>query len=347
MSLTALAAYAKPDDADARREANQALASLRDASDRLQQMNAAAALAEQQEAATAETLATAERHRQKDRLIRDRDRLQRLADIEAEKGCDAYEALPAAEAKLADLERQWRDQQVVVDVLLDRFHNASDHNLEYAEQVAALDAQIAAFPVTAADVAAHEADEQAARDAARAARLAKLTEETDQQLRDLYDNEVVETPAPARERPRLGHLPAGETIRLPRHRVASHERDMAEAVAWLDRQEKERLDRARRQDELFERNLKIARGDDEPTAAEIMATAKSYNIAHGGVRPMPPSDPQQHSWPPETKNGGNPGCFVPPAIGVHRTCFIPSDGRPRGRREEEEYGIRRGIGRHR
>ena len=284
VSLTALATYAKPDDADARREADQALASLRDASDRLQQMNAAAALAEQQEAATAETLATAERHRQKDRLIRDRDRLQRLADIEAEKGCDAYEALPAAEAKLADLERQWRDQQVVVDVLLDRFHNASDHNLEYAEQVAALDAQIAAFPVTAADVAAHEADEQAARDAARAARLAKLTEETDQQLRDLYDNEVVETPAPyTRNGPGWATCRPGETIRLPRHRVASHERDMAEAVAWLDHQEKERLDRARRQDELFERNLKIARGDDEPTAAEIMATAKSYNIAHGGV----------------------------------------------------------------
>jgi chemotaxis protein histidine kinase CheA len=198
VSRKALAAYAKPDDADARREADQALASLRDANDRLQQLNAAAELAERHEAAEAETLATAERQKAKDRLLRDRGRLQRLAEAEAEKGCDAYEALPAAEAKLGDLERQWRDQQVVVDVLLDRFHNASDHNLEYAEQVAALDAQIADFPVTAADVAAKEAAQWAARDAEAAERLADLTAETDRQLREIaaahqlaYDSELV------------------------------------------------------------------------------------------------------------------------------------------------------------
>lgn len=104
VSRTALASYSRPDDADARREADQALASLRDASDRLQQLNAAAELAERHEAANAETLATAERQRQKDRLLRERDRLFTLADAEYTKYEAAVGELPDAEAKLADLE---------------------------------------------------------------------------------------------------------------------------------------------------------------------------------------------------------------------------------------------------
>ena len=70
VSRTALASYAAPDDADLRRDADQALASLRDANDRLQQLRGAVSLAEQQEAAAAEAAAQAERQKSKDRADR-------------------------------------------------------------------------------------------------------------------------------------------------------------------------------------------------------------------------------------------------------------------------------------
>ena len=169
-------------------------------------------------------------------------------------------------------------------MLIERRDNAVDHCCEYTEQGAALDAQIAAFPVTAAEVEAKEAARLAAEQAEAAERLRQLTEETDNQLIEIYDNAVVEVSAPYhRHGGGWATCSPGETIRLPRHRVAAHERDMAEAVAWIGRQEDERLERARREEERFDRNRKLDQRDDEPTAAEIMAAAKAYNVAHGGV----------------------------------------------------------------
>jgi hypothetical protein len=283
-ALAGLASYGAPDNLALRHDVDAAMAALQSANGELERLRLALPAAEQQEAANAGASAAAERQRAKDRLLRERDRLQRLADIEAAKGCDAYEALPAAEAELADLEHQRQNQQVAVDVLLDRFHNASDHNLEYTAQVAAIDAQIAAFPVTAEEVAADEAAQQVARDAEAAERLADLTAETDRQLREIYANELIEVPAPyTRTGASWATGRPGEMARMPRHRVAAHERDMAEAVAWIGRQEAERLERARREEQRQERNRAITlRDNDEPTAADFLA-AQKFNRENGGV----------------------------------------------------------------
>jgi hypothetical protein len=181
-----LASYGAPDNLALRHDADAAMAALQSANGELERLRLALPAAEQNEAADAETRATAERQRQKDRLIRDRDRLFTLADAEYTKYEVAVGELPDAEAKLADLEHQRQNQQVVVDVLIERRDNAVDHCCEYTEQVAALDAQIADFPVTAAEVDAKEAAERAAREAEAAERLRILEEQTDRELREIH-----------------------------------------------------------------------------------------------------------------------------------------------------------------
>ena len=157
VSRTALAAYSAPGDDDARREADQALASLRDANDRLEQLRAAADLVERQDAAAAEAAREAERQKAKDRLTAKRDRLQKLADDEIEKRDAAVAKLPEAEAEVADLDRRWRNATVVVEVIAAQKDNAASHAETYLDQIDALDQEIADFPVTAEEVAAAEA----------------------------------------------------------------------------------------------------------------------------------------------------------------------------------------------
>ena len=212
VSRTALAAYAAPDDADLRREADQALASLRDATDRLQQLNAAAALAERQEQDAAERKHIEARQKARDRLIRERDQILANAEKEAEKFQTAEAELVATEdtraeleAEQADLARRWKDLLVKIDVLNDRRDNASSHHLEAVEAADAIDARLAADLLTDEDVAAENARQTAtqAEDRARqtaadeAARLAELLAENDRLIREAYDGELIEV-EPAR-----------------------------------------------------------------------------------------------------------------------------------------------------
>jgi hypothetical protein len=259
------------------------MSALQAAQQELTRLRIALPAAEQQEAATAETLATTQRQKAKDRLIREQDCVFVQWNKETDYIDEKSSALDAAIGDRDELRRLLDTAEIKVSVLLENIASANHRRDGLADEHLDLEERIAATPVTTEEVEAHEAREQAARDAARAARLAKLTEETDQQLRDLYDNEVVETPAPyTRNGASWATCRPGETIRLPRHRVATHERDMAEAVAWIDRQEDEFQARQRREEQRQERNRKIDQRD-EPTAAEIMAAAKAYNVAHGGV----------------------------------------------------------------
>ena len=241
VSHTALAAYGAPGDTDLRRDADQALASLREANDRLQQLRAAADLVERQEADRIEAEATAERQRAKDRLIRDRDRLQKLADEEQAKHDAAAEKLPAAQAEVADLDRRWRNATVAVEVLLEQRDNAAVHTDELLNQVEAIEQEIADFPVTAAEVEAAEARRlaEAEADTVSRARQAMLDRIAAEQA--AHDAETVDV-EPTRV-PHGGHyigwtFSSGLVIRVPRGdlpRLAAEKVRREEADAAAER----------------------------------------------------------------------------------------------------------------
>lgn len=246
VSQTALAAYASPDDADLRQEADQALASLRDAADRLQQLKAALALSERQAAAAAEQAHQAKRQSARDRLLKQRDQILAAADKEAEKFQAAVADLVAAEDTSADLEieqadltRRWNDLKVKIEVLNERRDNASAHHLEATEAADVIDARIAADLLTDEDVADHEArlaaENASLADAAgRAMTLAELEAESDRQLREAHDSERIEV-EPCRLFPGVSaagwHFDGGLVVAVPRRDL---ERLEAERQRYLD-----------------------------------------------------------------------------------------------------------------
>jgi DNA repair exonuclease SbcCD ATPase subunit len=149
VSRTALASCGAPDDADLRRDADQALAILRDASDRLQQLTAAAELAERQEAEHATALATAARQREKDKLVRQQNRIEAKWDNENEALEVDRTKLAEETAALAEAERAFRDATLRVEVRQERIANRQARLYALSDQHLALDEQITAFPVTA------------------------------------------------------------------------------------------------------------------------------------------------------------------------------------------------------
>ena len=198
VSRKALASYAKPDDADARREADQALASLRDASDRLQQMNAAADLAEQQEAASGRAATDAKLAGAYARKESERDKAQAAAEKASDIEFEARQNLAVEQRALDWYGVQWLEQNEAVEKLTKRLDDLEWVSGERWEKVEKLDAELAALPRSTADIEAAEAAQSAARDAEAAERLRQLTEETDNQLREIaaaqqlaYDNELV------------------------------------------------------------------------------------------------------------------------------------------------------------
>jgi hypothetical protein len=187
VSRTALAAYSSPSDADLRFAADMALATLRDATTRLEQLRAAADLVERQEAEAVEQARQAERDAARDKLVKEHDRLTALADKEYEKFTraetaikdaterrDELESLIATTARLIGdrpqtdaileahgalfrLEQQLSNFETAIEVETERRDNASDHHLTYEEQAAALAARLAADLLTDEDVASHQA----------------------------------------------------------------------------------------------------------------------------------------------------------------------------------------------
>jgi hypothetical protein len=279
-----LASYGAPGDAALRHAADTAMSALQAAQDELTRLRIALPAAEQNEAANAETRATADRQRQKDKLIREQDRVFVQWNKETDYIDEKSSALDAAIGDRDELIRLLDTAEIKVSVLLENIASANHRRDGLADEHLDLEERIAATPVTTEEVEAHEAREQVAREAEAAEKLRLLNEATDRELIESYDNAIVEVSAPyTRNGAGWATCRNGEMARMPRHRVATHERDMAEAVAWIGRQEDERLERARRQDELFERNRKLdQRDNDEPTVADFLA-AQKFNRENGGV----------------------------------------------------------------
>lgn len=249
VSRTALATYAAPNDADLRREADQALASLRDANDRLQQLRGAVSLAEQQEADQQAAAAQADRQKAKDRLIRERDRLRSLAEVEYDKSLAAGEKLPDAEAELDELARQWGNQKIAVEVLIEQRDNASGHACEYLEQADALDQEIEAMPVTPAEVAALEEAQRAAEQAAADEARRQFDEDTAAELARIAGAQMIEV-GPARvppgEQPHGWRFSAGLVVAVPRKDLPEFEAAKARhAAAEAERAAAEKTERDR------------------------------------------------------------------------------------------------------
>ena len=198
VARTALASYGDRDNVELRRDADQALASLRDATDRLQQLQAATALAARQEADATEQAAEAERQAAKDRLAAKRERAFAHASAATEKRAAEEAKLPEATVKLNDLSQQWRNQSVVVEVVTQRIADFRRHETDAWQAIETLDAEIADTPVTAAEIAEKEADRVARKKAElEAARLA-FERDTAEQLRMVHDNERVEVEPPVK-----------------------------------------------------------------------------------------------------------------------------------------------------
>ncbi len=218
VSRAALASYAAPDDANLRREADQALASLRDASDRLQQLRGAVSLAEQQEDAATVALAQAERQKAKDRLIRDRD-LVADRDLKIEsKIAEDQAILDTAELEADVFADQWRNVNVKVEVYRERVGNDTRRLDALAEQHDALDAEISALPVTAEEVAAVEQAARAAEQAQRDEAQRLFDEDTSTKLARIAGEQMVQVdPAriPNDERPIGWRFASGQVVAVP------------------------------------------------------------------------------------------------------------------------------------
>jgi hypothetical protein len=189
VSRTALAAYADPGNADLRREADQALASLRDASDRLQQLTAAAGLAERQAAEQAAALRLAEHQKARDKVVARWEKAIAKAKAAGLKRQDEEQKLPDAKAALDDAQRQLNNAQIRVDVIEERIASFQSREDAAWNEAAAAEQTLHEFdnpviPPTAADELARIAAEHAAR-------IAAMEAETDRQLREAYDNEIV------------------------------------------------------------------------------------------------------------------------------------------------------------
>jgi chromosome segregation ATPase len=150
LSRTALASCAAPDDADLRKDADQALASLRDATDRIHQLHAATGLAERQEIECAEAIAAAAKEakhrREKDRLQRQLDRFFAKYSREMDAQEEDQAKLVEEEAALEKALRVWKDANLRVDVRHERITNRQnrldaliDEFLTIEEALAAVD----------------------------------------------------------------------------------------------------------------------------------------------------------------------------------------------------------------
>ena len=209
---TALAAYKAPDDADLKRDADQAMGSLRDCHDRLAQLRLAVVAAERAEAAAIEQRAEDERRRSRDRLIRHAEKRRKLAAVHAEKYDAALARRPDAEAALEAAARAYREAQAALDTIDAKLANHGEERARLTAEADALDTEAADTPVTAAECAAKiererleqerlERDRIAAEEQDR--RLAELRErERQEKLRlqeeaaakERYDNEEIEVP---------------------------------------------------------------------------------------------------------------------------------------------------------
>jgi chromosome segregation ATPase len=187
-----LAAVSAPDDAEAADRAQAALAALRAAEDRVANLSAAAELAREQADQAAEEAAQAERQRQKDRLVAERDRVAAQWSKEQDK-------INADQAVLdeAGAERDWHQKQlqhvnVKISVYTDRIANAEARADELVEHHAGLEQQIADFPVTADELADRAEAAHRSADTEAAERLAEMQAASDAEIVERYDGEMVE-----------------------------------------------------------------------------------------------------------------------------------------------------------
>ncbi len=221
------------------------MAALQKAQRELDRLRLALAFAERQEAeqaaAAAEAIAQAERQKARDKLVRERDRLRSLAEAEHAKSEAAEAKLPSAAANLDELARQWQNQKVAIDMLTDQRDNAAGHAAEFQAQVNALEQQIAASPVTAAEMAAAAEQAEQAAAAQAAANLAVFEADTARRLQEAIDAQIIDAPEAFEPEPSLfggiragrwHKAPKGKTIRIARKDLPAHQARMAAAAAW-------------------------------------------------------------------------------------------------------------------
>lgn len=202
---TALAAYANPEDGDARRDADQALASLRDASDRLAQLTAAASLAEQNEAAEAKGVADAKLLATYRRKERERDAATEAAEKATERQYDEQKILDAEQGCLDWYAIQWDTQNAAVEKLKTRVSDFTWAADERWDRLAVIEAELAALPRSTAEAEAREQARRVAEQAALAEAERAAEEDTARRLAEMHDNEMVEVDPPVR-------IPSGSFI---------------------------------------------------------------------------------------------------------------------------------------
>jgi hypothetical protein len=221
LSKGALAAYAEPANAELRRDADQALASLRDASDRLQQLHAAAELAERQEADYKDQLDQLQRRQARDKLIRKRDQLAAQRDKEARWRENEQTKLDQAETEQEATRRALEKLDIVIEVQEQRLASSARRSAECEAEIATLDAMLADFPLSAAEEGAlRERQAREAEERARAEEQARLAAEA-----EAYQDEIVSVRARWEHHRRTGKIVPSETMHeMPRRKVAKFEK---------------------------------------------------------------------------------------------------------------------------
>lgn len=221
LSRAALAAYAEPGNAELRRDADQCLAFLRDASDRLQQLHAAAELAEQQEADYADQLDRLKRRQAKDKLSRKRDQLAARRDKEAAYHADEHAKLDQAETDREAANRALEKLTILIDVQEQCLASSARRSAELETELAALDAILADFPLSAVEeIALRERQVREAEERARTEEQARLAAEA-----EAYQNEVVSVRARWEHDRRTGKIVPSQAMHdMPRRKVPNFEK---------------------------------------------------------------------------------------------------------------------------
>ncbi|HEV8032029.1 MAG TPA: hypothetical protein VGP42_13515 [Stellaceae bacterium] len=210
--------YGNPSDHDARLAADEAMAALQSAQRELDRLRIALPAAEQQDAAATAAAAQAERQRAKDKLIAEHDRIADRYLKLVDKIAEDQAVLDTAELEADVIADQWRDANIKVDVYRERVGNDTRRLDALADQHAALGQEIAALPITAAEVAAVEQAQREAQQAAADEVRRRFDEDAAAELARIAGAQMVDVePAriPNNERPIGWRFASGQVVAVP------------------------------------------------------------------------------------------------------------------------------------